>query len=55
MNQFIKGIIASCIELLYPKRCIACDKVLLKIEKESGFCKSCAKKIRLIGPNYCLT
>ena len=54
MNQFPKGIIDFCIDLLYPKRCITCDKVLLKIEKEIGFCKSCAKKVKLVGDNYCL-
>ena len=55
MNQFIKGIIDSLVELLYPNKCISCDKVLLKIEKEMGFCKDCAKGIRLVGPNYCMT
>lgn len=54
MNHFIKGIIDSLVELLYPNKCISCDKVLLKIEKEVGFCKACAKKIKLVGPHYCL-
>ena len=54
MNQFIKGIIDSCLELLYPKRCVTCDKVLLKIEKEIGICKACAKKVKLVGNTYCL-
>ena len=55
MNHIIKGIIDSSIDLLYPKHCVSCDKVLLKIEKEMGFCKACAKKIQLVGPNYCMT
>ena len=55
MNHVIKGIIDSSIDLLYPKHCVSCDKVLLKIEKEMGFCKACAKKIQLVGPNYCMT
>ncbi len=54
MNQFNKGIIDFCLELLYSKRCVACEKVLLKLEKEMGFCKDCAKKIRLVGNNYCM-
>lgn len=54
MNQFNKGIIDFCTELLYPKRCVTCDKVLLKIEKEIGFCKECSKKVKLVGPHYCI-
>ena len=54
MNHFTKGIIDFCVELLYPKRCVTCDKVLLKMEKEQGFCRLCTKKVRLIGPAYCL-
>ena len=45
MNIHIKKIIAPIIGLLYPKRCVACDKVLLKIEKEVGFCRHCQPKI----------
>ena len=45
MKQFDKGIIDFCLELLYPKRCVACDKVLLKIEKDMGICKECASKV----------
>lgn len=54
MNHTIEGIIDFCVDILYPKRCVACDKVLLKIEKEVGFCRKCAKTIRLVGPIYCL-
>lgn len=54
MNHFITGIIDFCVELLYPKRCVTCDKVLLKKEKEQGFCRTCAGKVRLIGSVYCL-
>jgi ComF family protein len=54
MNPFIKGIINSSIDLLYPKRCLACDKVLAKMEKEAGFCADCLKKVKLIGGHYCL-
>ena len=50
----MKGIIDSCVELLYPKRCVACDRVLLKIEIEMGFCKSCARRVKLVGRTYCL-
>ena len=50
----IRSIISSCIELLYPKRCVACEKVLLKIEKDLGFCRECSKKIRLVGQDTCM-
>ncbi len=54
MNIHIKKIIAPIIGLLYPKRCVACDKVLLKIEKEVGFCRACQGKIRLVGNVTCM-
>ncbi len=54
MNKFTKDIIDFCLELLYPKRCVACEKVLLKIEKEMGFCMRCAKNIKLVGTSYCM-
>ena len=54
MKQFDKGIIDFCLELLYPKRCVACDKVLLKIEKDMGICKECAPKVKLVGGTYCI-
>ena len=54
MNHIIKGIIGFCLELLYPKRCVVCDKVLSKIEKDIGICKSCSKEIRLVGRDYCM-
>ena len=54
MNHIIKGIIDFLLESLYPKRCAACDKVLLNFEKEIGFCRRCTKNIKLIGHNYCL-
>ena len=53
MNTY-KRIIDLALGILYPKRCVACDKVLLKIEKERGFCKICVKKIKLVGPVYCM-
>ncbi|QFJ54001.1 ComF family protein [Pseudobutyrivibrio xylanivorans] len=54
MNSYLRYIIDVSLGLLYPKRCVACDNVLLKIEKEAGFCQSCQKKIRLVGKDYCL-
>ncbi len=54
MFKLSRNIIDVFLELLYPKRCVACDKVLLNIEKEMGFCKACSKKIKLVGPDYCL-
>ncbi|SHJ14953.1 ComF family protein [Pseudobutyrivibrio xylanivorans] len=54
MYLHIKGIIAPLLGVLYPKRCVACDKVLLKIEKEMGFCASCSKKVKLVGPVFCM-
>ena len=54
MIKLSRNIIDVFLELLYPKRCIACDKVLLNIEKEMGFCRACSKKIKLVGPDYCL-
>ena len=54
MNQFNKRIIDFCLGILYPKRCVACEKVLLKMEKERGFCSSCAKELRYVGNNYCM-
>ena len=49
-----KEIIDLAIGILYPKRCVACDKVLLKIEKDVGFCKECQPKIRLVGDGVCM-
>lgn len=54
MYLHIKGIIAPLLGVLYPKRCVACDKVLLKIEKEMGFCASCSTKVKLVGPVVCM-
>ncbi len=50
----IKSIIDALLQVLYPKPCVVCDKVLLKIEKEMGFCKECRKKIKLAGKVVCL-
>lgn len=52
--NIIKGIIDFCLELLYPKRCISCDAILSKMEKEVGICRACAPNIKLVGANYCL-
>ncbi|SDB38205.1 comF family protein [Pseudobutyrivibrio sp. YE44] len=54
MIHNIKNIITPVLTLLYPKRCVACDKVLLKMEKETGFCRDCIKKVKLVGPVCCL-
>ncbi len=54
MLNTIRGIIDGITSVLYPKRCIACDKVLLKMEKEHGFCRACSRKVSLVGSNYCL-
>ncbi|MBR5637719.1 MAG: ComF family protein [Pseudobutyrivibrio sp.] len=54
MYLHIKSIIYRMLGILYPKRCVACDKVLLKIEKEIGFCRECAGKIKLVGPVACM-
>ena len=54
MYLHISGIIAPLLGVLYPKRCVACDKVLLKIEKELGFCASCSTKVKLVGPTCCM-
>ena len=55
MIHNIRNIINPVLTLLYPKRCVACDKVLLKIEKEAGLCRECLKKVKLVGPSYCMT
>ena len=54
MNHIIKAIIGFCLELLYPKRCVVCDNVLSKIEKDVGICKKCSTKIKLVGKDYCM-
>ena len=54
MYLHMKSIIDRMLGVLYPKRCVACDKVLLKIEKETGFCRDCASKIKLVGPVACM-
>ena len=53
MNTY-KRIIDLALGILYPKRCVACDKVLLKIEKEVGFCRQCQPKIRLATNQVCM-
>ncbi len=53
MNTYTR-IIDLALGILYPKRCVACDKVLLKIEKEVGFCRHCQPKIRLAGDTACM-
>ncbi|MCR4566818.1 MAG: ComF family protein [Pseudobutyrivibrio sp.] len=50
----IRSIINSCVGILYPKRCVSCEKVLLKIEKEAGICRACSKKIKIVGPISCM-
>ena len=54
MYLHMKSIIDRMLSVLYPKRCVACDKVLLKIEKETGFCRSCVGKIKLVGSVACM-
>ena len=54
MTRLLKTIINSAVELLYPKQCMSCGKVLLKIEKELGFCAKCIKGVKLVGDNSCL-
>ena len=54
MYFHIKSIIAPLLGVLYPKRCVAGDKVLLKIEKEIGFCAGCSSKVKLVGPVVCM-
>ncbi|MBR5648387.1 ComF family protein [Pseudobutyrivibrio sp.] len=54
MTRLLKIIINSVVGLLYPKQCMSCGKVLLKIEKELGFCGSCLKGVKLVGDNCCL-
>lgn len=52
--MYFKNIIDFMLDVLYPKRCVACDKVLLKIEKDKGFCKACQRKVRFVGPVFCM-
>ena len=54
MTKLLKTIINSAVELLYPKQCMSCGKVLLKIEKEFGFCHSCIKEVKFVGGNSCM-
>uniref|UniRef100_UPI003865E81D double zinc ribbon domain-containing protein n=1 Tax=Pseudobutyrivibrio sp. TaxID=2014367 RepID=UPI003865E81D len=54
MTRLLKIIINSAVGLLYPKQCMSCGKVLLKIEKELGFCSGCLKGVKLVDDNSCL-
>lgn len=39
------------LSLLYPERCVLCDKVIA--EKENGLCKDCREKIRINNEPIC--
>lgn len=54
MTKLLKNIIDSAVGLLYPKQCMSCGKVLLKIEKDFGFCQDCVKDVKLAGGNVCM-
>ena len=41
-------------ELVYPLKCPNCDIILHKNEKTVGFCRNCAKNIKLATGNICL-
>lgn len=54
MYLHTKHIIDFVLDVLYPKRCVTCDKVLLKMEKDNGFCHKCQQKVRLVGSVCCM-
>ena len=41
-------------EILYPDRCPGCDDILYPKERQKGFCKKCAKKIKTVGDGVCI-
>ena len=54
MTKLLRNIIDSAVGLLFPKQCMSCGKVLLKIEKDFGFCQDCVKDVKLTGGNVCM-
>lgn len=48
------GKIVDVINLIFPKRCPGCDKILNIKEYDRGFCNRCLQKIHIIGDNYCI-
>ncbi len=54
MNYLIEKTAGYFVELLYPQKCPACDKVLAKNEKQIGFCKKCSDKIKIVGKSSCM-
>ncbi len=54
MTKIIQFIIAPFVGLFYPKQCMSCGKVLLKMEKEIGFCRGCVKNVKLVGAKSCM-
>ncbi len=40
------------LDLLYPRRCIMCDTILM--HGESDICRSCKTEVQIIGDPYCM-
>ena len=42
------------LDLLYPPRCVLCDRVLERTDRGKGICPACAPSLPWIGKPYCL-
>ncbi|MCF0132076.1 MAG: ComF family protein [Pseudobutyrivibrio sp.] len=40
--------------MLYPKRCLGCDKILRQDQKKVGFCRKCSKEIFFTTDKVCM-
>lgn len=40
------------LDLIYPRRCVMCDKLL--VPKEIGICRACEPKIQMTSEPYCM-
>ena len=52
LSIYIKGALMGLADLLYPERCVCCDKVLGV--KEKGCCMGCMPKLPRIEGNICM-
>lgn len=47
-------VIQTLIDLIYPRRCVACDELLQQREYEQGICRSCKKQLPYVEAPGCM-
>lgn len=49
MNSWMEG----ALDILFPRRCVSCGRLLADREKKAGFCSKCRKELVFIGEPSC--